>query len=326
MKAAVYDRYGPPSVVTVAEISRPDPGPSEVLIEVAASAVSTADWRFRASDFPGGLWIFGRLMAGLRKPRQSVLGRDFAGRIVAVGEEVTKYAVGQTVFGVSLKMGAHAEFLVLPENGVMLPMPEGSAPCDAAALPFGAMSALVFLRDVARVQSGARVLITGASGGVGVYAVQIARHFGAEVTAVAGPGRGPLLQDLGAAHVLDYTAGPVARKGDRFDVIFDTVGSLSFAQAKPALASNGRFVPLEFGAQDLAGAIWSWMRGGRRMLLSVAPDRQADLAVVAEMWRDGTLRPVIDDRLPLAKIATAHARVQERHKVGSMIIDMKDVG
>ncbi|QIE40502.1 NAD(P)-dependent alcohol dehydrogenase [Rhodobacteraceae bacterium SC52] len=322
MKAAVYRRYGPPNVVTVAETPRPVPGPSDVLVEVAATSVTTADWRFRASAFPGGLWIFGRLMSGLRKPRQPVLGRDFSGKIVAVGEEVTRYAVGQSVFGVSLKMGAHADFLVMPENGVMVPLPEGATPVDAAALPFGAMSALVFLRDIAQMTQGKRVLITGASGGVGVYAVQIAQSLGAEVTAVAGPGREAVLRDLGAAHVLDYTAGPVVRRGDRYDVIFDTVGSLSFAQAKPALANNGRFVPLEFGVQDLMRAIWSWIRGGKRLLLAVAPDRQADLKAVAEMWRDGVLRPVVDARLPLAQIAIAHARVQERHKVGSMVIDM----
>ncbi|PWR01557.1 NAD(P)-dependent alcohol dehydrogenase [Meridianimarinicoccus roseus] len=322
MKAALYRRYGPASVVTVGEMPTPEAGPNDVLIAVEASAVTTADWRFRASAFPGGMWLLGRLMAGLRGPRQPVLGRDFAGRIVAVGEEVTQWRVGQRVFGVSPGMGAHAEMLALPESAPMVELPDGADPAEAAALPFGAMSALSFLRDIAALQPGERVLITGASGGVGAYAVQIARHLGAEVTAAAGPGRAALLHGLGAARVADYTAGPVARRGDGYDVILDTVGSLGFAQARGALAPRGRFVPLEFSLGDVGRALAARLRGGQRMLLGIAPDRREDLIAVADLWQAGALRPVIDARMPLAQIADAHARVEGRHKTGSLVIEI----
>ena len=212
MKAAVYRRYGPAETVGLADMPTPAPGPKQVLIRVRAAGLSTADWRMRAAAYPGLLWLPGRMMTGLLRPRNPVLGVDFAGEVVAVGHAVTRFAVGQRVFGFS-GGGAHAEFLALSEDACLYPTPENLSDAEAAALPFGGLCALVFLRDVARVEPGQRVMITGGSGGVGVYAIQIAKALGAHVTASASAGNAALLRDLGADEVQDYTRCAPSRGG-----------------------------------------------------------------------------------------------------------------
>ena len=184
MKAAIYTSYGAPDTVHLAEVPTPAPGPSEVLVRVHASTVTTADWRLRASAFPGLLWLPGRFMTGLLRPRNPVLGMEVAGEILAIGADVMRFHAEQRVFGFS-GGGGHAEYVVLPEIAALIETPSQLSDAEAASLPFGAISALEFLRDIARVTPGQHVLVVGASGGVGVYAVQIAKALGAEVTAVA---------------------------------------------------------------------------------------------------------------------------------------------
>lgn len=319
MKAAVYDRYGPADVLRIEKIAKPEPKDGELLVEVHASAVTTADWRIRASAFPGYAWLPGRLMFGLFRPRNRVLGTDFAGKVAAMGPNVTGFAIGDEVFGFSGK-GGHAEFLTLAADGAIAAKPKKLDFAEAAAVPFGAMSALVFLRDFAKVQPGQKVLVNGASGGVGVFAVQLAKHFGAEVTGVCSTGNIKLVKSLGAKHVIDYTKEDFAGTGMQWDVILDTVGKTSFSQCRTALTPEGRYVPLEFGFREIVQALATSMSKGQRVLVGVSGDTKEDIEFIAGLLQAGKLKPVIDRRYPLKKIADAHRRVESRHKTGSVIV------
>ena len=293
MKAAVYERYGPPEVVEVKDIPRPDPAADEVLVKVAATTVTTADWRLRASEFPGGLWLVGRLVAGVFAPRKPVLGSEFAGTIAAVGSDVTDFDVGAPVFGFA-GAGAHAEYLTMKAKGAITQIPDGLAPAEAAALPFGALAALVFLRDIAQLKTGQSILILGASGNVGVYAVQIAKAMEAMVTAVASEANHDLLTDLGADEVIDYrTRDPFAGEA-RYDIVMDPAGFSTFKTARKVLTPNGVYVPLNFGIGDVVRAMVSRWTGGQTMRIGVNGDTREDLDRICEMVARGQLRPVVD--------------------------------
>lgn len=319
MKAAIYKHYGTADVLEIGEIGRPTIADNQVLVKVRASAVTTADWRIRASAFPAYAWLPGRLMFGLFAPKNKVLGSDFAGDVVSVGKAVTRFAPGDAVFGFA-GSGAHAEYVAIAEDGPMAPKPDTLGYDEAAAVPFGALSALVFLRDFARIKPGQKVLINGASGGVGVFAVQLARHFGAEVTGVASTANLDLVRSIGADHAIDYTAEDFASNGKTYDLIFDTVGKTTFSGVRHALTPEGIFLPIEFGLREIGQSLITSMTGGKRVKIGVSGDTRADLAVIAELLAQGTIRPVIDGRYPLARIADAHRRVETRHKTGSVVV------
>lgn len=319
MKACVYDRYGGPEVVTVGEVARPIPGPREVLVRVTAASVTTADWRFRASAFPGGFALAGRLLVGIRRPRHRVLGMDFAGEVAEVGSEVTRFRVGDRLFG-SAARGAHAEYLAVPEDGAVTLTPDRLTDEEAAAVPFGANSALAFVRDVAKVQAGQRVLVVAASGGVGVWAVQLARHLGAEVTAVARADSHELLRSLGATHTIDYTRDPYLVAGANYDLIFDTFGATTFAQALPALAPTGTYMPLTAGFREIVQSITTRFGGGPRLLFHVSANTRGGIEENAALLASGALRPVVDQVYPMEQIAEAHRKVEGRHKRGAVVV------
>lgn len=321
MKAATYHRYGSPDVLSIREVPTPAPGPDEVLISVHAASVTTADWRLRASAFPGILWLAGRLMTGLWAPRTKVLGSDIAGKVVAVGQAVTRFRPGDRVYG-AIRAGGHAEYAVVSQTAALVPVPDGLSNAGAAALPFGALTALNFLRDVARVGPGQRVLIVGASGGVGAYATQIAKVMGAHVTAVAGPGRAALLRGLGADEVLDYRQQDPADTPDPFDVVFDTVGATTWAGMRRAIRKTGLFLPLNFGGTDMLQAVWARVSGGPRLQLFVSGETAEDLTTISGMIRDGSLRPVIDSTYALTQIREAHSHVERRHRAGAVLLDV----
>ncbi len=322
MKAAIHTRYGPPSVLHIADLPTPVPGPGEVLVRVVASSVTTADWRFRASAFPPFLWLLGRSMTGFLRPRNPVLGMEFAGEVAAIGAGVTRFALGDAVFGSTLG-GSNAEFVTVPEDAAIAPLPAGTDFAGAAALPFGAISANVFLRDVAQVAPGDHVLVNGASGGVGVYAVQIAKAMGARVTAVASAGNAGLLRDLGADAVLDYRADDPLARGRHYDVIFDTVGSLGFRRARRVLGRGGRFVPLNFALREVLQALTAPLRRGPAIRLSISANTRAELDAVAALVEDGAVRPVIDRVYPLDEIVAAHRHVDARHRKGAVILSVQ---
>ncbi|SMX32292.1 NAD(P)-dependent alcohol dehydrogenase [Actibacterium lipolyticum] len=321
MKAIVYENYGPADVLAVKELSTPTPKDGEVLVQVRATSVTTADWRIRAAAFPGIFAIFGRLMFGVFKPKVKVLGRDFAGVVAAVGGGVANFAVGDQVFGVS-DMGSHAEYVVAPADGAVVTLPKDLTFEQAAALPFGALSALVFLRDFAKVTKGQKVLIIGASGGVGAYATQIARVLGAQVTGVSSAANIDLVKSLGASQAIDYATEDFTQSQQQFDVILDTVGVTNFRRSRRVLSKNGVFIPLNFGLREVFQSVWTRAFGAQKVLVGVSGDTKADLEELKQMIAQGQVAPIIDRVFPLDEVPAAHRYVEGRHRKGSVVVSV----
>lgn len=319
MRAAVHDRYGGPDVVSIRTMDPPCPGTGDLLVKVHATTVTTADWRLRAAAFPGILRLPGRLMTGVLAPRKRILGGEFAGVVAKIGGDVTGFAPGDRVFGFS-GHGAHAELVAIAAEGPVLHIPAHLDHEEAAAVPFGALTALVFLRDFAKLKAGERVLVVGGSGGVGVFAVQLAKHFGASVDAVAGASNADLVRSLGASRAFDHAAEDFAQSRETWDVILDTVGKTSFPACRNALRPGGRHVHLEFGLTEMMQALVTALGGDRKVVIGVSGDTKEDLAFIADLLARGAIRPVIDSRHPLQRIAEAHARVETRHKRGSVVV------
>ncbi len=314
MRAAVLTRDG----FQFQDLPLPVPGPGEILVRVGAAAVTTADWRMRAAAFPGFLWLPGRLMVGITGPRKKVLGHSFAGVVEAVAAGVAGPRVGERVFGVS-GHGAHAEFVAVKADGPVAAVPAGLDDAGAAALPFGALSALDFLRRFAGVQPGQAVLVVGATGGVGCYAVQIAAALGAEVTGVASAGNLDFVRELGAVEALDH-ARP-APEGPAYDVILHTVGATNFAGEAGRLREGGVYVPLNFGLREMWQALRT-RRAARRVVIGTSGDRRADLEEIAGMVAAGRLRPVVERAYPLERIVDAYRDVETRHRRGCVVVTM----
>lgn len=320
MQAATYRAYGPPEVLHIEEKDRPTPKAGEVLVRVRASSVTSGDARIRGFKDPGIFWLPMRLMLGLFAPRHPVAGMEFSGEIEALGKAVTQFRVGEPVFGMTWLYGANAEYLTIPSDALIAIRPSKLTPKEAAAVPFGALSALVFLRDLGQVKRGQKVLIYGASGSVGVFAVQIAKHFGAEVTAVCSTANVDLAKSLGADHVIDYRTQDFARQGKAYDLIFDTVGVTAFSWCRHALTPQGRHLFLSGGLTQIAQALWTSMRGGKRVVFGVPKNTKADLVVIKSLIEDGTIRPIIDRVYPLHEIVEAHRYVDTGRKRGSVVI------
>lgn len=322
MKAAYYERYGPADVVAIRSVAMPTIEDNEVLVKVMATSVTTADWRLRASAFPIYAWLPGRMMFGLMAPRKKVLGADFSGRITATGSNVTRFKAGDAVFGFSGN-GAHAEYLAVDQDGPVTAKPANLGYAEASAVPFGALSALVFLRDFARIKPGQKILINGASGGVGVYAVQLAKYFGAEVTAVCSGGNLDLVASLGADHVIDYEREDFTGNGATYDVILDTIGKVSFSRCKRSLTPNGRFVPLEFKLVEIVQSLVTSVFGGKKVVIGISGDSKEDLVFISNLLQRGEIRTVIDSHYRLEQIADAYRRVESRHKTGSVVVTVE---
>lgn len=306
MRAALTPVYGPAEVLKVADVPTPTPGDHEVLVEVHASPVTAGDHRLRSADFPSLAAVFGRLLIGLFRPKQAVQGTNFGGRVVAVGAKVTRYAVGDDVFG-SAMHGAYAEYLVVPEDGPMARKPANLGYDEAAALPYGAVTALHFLSDLAAVKPGDKVLIVGASGGVGRFAVQMAKHLGAEVTGISGASHFELVRSLGADHVLDHRTTDFTALPERYDVIFDVAGVTTFSRCKSVLTRQGRYLTLLLSAGVLAQMAITAMRRGPKAKFAIAESNRAQIERVRELAERGVLRPVLAQHFPLERIAEAHA-------------------
>ncbi|MBS1896717.1 MAG: NAD(P)-dependent alcohol dehydrogenase [Actinobacteria bacterium] len=316
MRAGVVERYGPPSVVRIETVADPVAGRGEVLVRVMASTVNSGDARIRGARFPRGFALPGRLALGLRGPRASVLGVVFAGVVEATGAGADGVAVGDRVCGMTgARMGAHAELVAVSALRIVRIADEVSFD-DAAGVLFGGTTALYFLRDRAAVRSGERVLVVGASGAVGTNAVQLAKHLGATVTAVTSAGNAELARELGADRVIDYRVDPIAALGDRgerFDVVFDTVGVLSPATGRPLLAEGGRLL---LAAATLGEIVTA--RGPVKT--GTAPQRTEDFTTLLELVGSGALRVVRDGALALDRLAEAHARVDAGRKVGNLVL------
>ena len=324
MKTIVYDRFGSPDVLHFRESEMPEPKENEILIRVRATAVSATDSAFRS-----GHPFIARLAAGASKPRLQVLGDGFAGDVVLVGREVSRFKIGDRVFGAAgPSLGAHAEYIVLAENAAVATIPDGIAAEVAAGLADGGLTAMPFIRDKVRVRPGHKVLVNGAAGAIGSIAVQLAKHYGAHVTGVASGRNLELLRSLGADEVIDYRREDFTLRRDAYDVIFDAVGKNSFADAKPALKDGGVFLTTVPSAGVLLRTNLPGLFGNKRAIFAATGlrkpgDKAKDLAELASLAASGALRVVIDRVYPFDEFAAAHARVDTGHKVGAVVLAVR---
>jgi NADPH:quinone reductase-like Zn-dependent oxidoreductase len=322
MKAAVYHRYGAPDVLHLEDVPAPTPKADEVLIEIHATTVTAGDWRARSLELPAGFGWLGRLVFGISKPRQPVLGTELAGRVVAIGERVTDFAVGDRVFAFpGAKMGCHAEYRCISQAGPIARIPDALTYEQATALSFGGTTALEFLRK-AKLQPGERVLVVGASGGVGTAALQLAKHFGAEVTGVCSTANLELVRSLGADHVIDYTKEDFTKSGQTYDVIVDTAGTAPFSRSKHALRDGGRLLRVLGGLGDLFLALWVSLTSRKKLIAGPTSGTAEDLRLLARLAEAGEVRPVIDRRYPFAQIVEAHRYVDTGRKRGSVVMTL----
>ncbi|WP_309707915.1 NAD(P)-dependent alcohol dehydrogenase [Pseudolysinimonas sp.] len=316
MRAVVVERYGPPEVARVREVPTPTPRAGEVLVRVMAAPVASGDARLRSGRFPKGFALPARLAIGIRGPRNSILGTAFSGEVVALGEGVRGFAVGDRVSGMTgMRMGAHAEFVVATP-AKLVATPASVTHDAAAAVLFGGATALDYLRDKARLTAGSTVLVNGASGAVGTSAVQLARHFGAEVTGMTSAANADLVRRLGAGRVIDYretSPDELRASGERFDVVFDTVGNVSPASGRPLLTDGGVLLLAVAGLGDTLAA-----RGPVKA--GPASESHEIIESVLALTADGVLDPLIESSHPLDQIADAYRRVDSGRKVGNIIV------
>jgi NADPH:quinone reductase-like Zn-dependent oxidoreductase len=323
MKAVVFDRYGPPEVMRIVDQPRPVPSDDEVLIRIHASVATPPDCAFRSAD----PFII-RLMFGLFRPRNNRLGTVVAGVVETVGKNVTRFSPGQRIYGASDdKMGAYAQYIALPETGMLGSIPDGVSFGEAAGLCEGFLTAVPFLRDEAGLQPGQSILINGASGNIGSTAVQLAKDMGAEVTGVASARNRDLVLSLGADRFIDYNEDDFTTHEGRYDVIFDAVGKSGFSRSKPALKAKGVYMTTVPSFSIIIPTLRAKKAKGKRGLLATTGLRKPeaklrDLHLLSQMIAEGKLRCVIDRTYPLEKISEAHAYVETGRKRGSVVIEM----
>jgi NADPH:quinone reductase-like Zn-dependent oxidoreductase len=328
MKAVVYTEYGPPEVLQLTQVEKPIPKENEILIKVHATSICYGDLvvrKFgkispREFHMPLPFWLLGRTSLGFNKPRRRILGHEFAGEIEAVGKAVHLFSPGDQVFGhLGQRMGADAEYVCMPEEGMVVRKPTNMTYEEAAVLPYGAFTALNLLRNV-EIQPGQKILINGASGGIGSAAVQLAKHYGAEVTGVCGTPRLDFVRALGADKVIDYTAEDFTQNGETYDIIIDVLGKSSFSRCKNSLTDNGRYLLVSFKSRDLLDMLWTSIAGSKRVICALAPEKPEDLAQIKELIEAGVIKAVIDRRFPLEQVAEAHRYVEDGHKKGHIAI------
>jgi NADPH:quinone reductase-like Zn-dependent oxidoreductase len=325
MKAMVYTQYGSPDVLRLRDVEKPTPKDNEVLIKIVATTVTAGDWRARSLKVPSPLfWLPARIIFGFRKPKKTILGTELAGKIEVVGKDVKRFSEGNEVFvSTGAGFGAYAEYICLPEDGVLAIKPVNMTFEEAAAVPFGALTALYYLRDLGNIQSGQKVLIYGASGGIGTFAVQIAKSFGAEVSGVCSTTNLEMVKSLGAEKVFDYTKEDITKSGQTYDIIFDTVGKTSYSQCKSSLKQRGIFLAAVMRLPEILQILWTSMIGSKKVRGGVTNERNEDLIFLKELIEAGKMRSVIDRRYPLEQIAEAHRYVEKGHKKGNVVITLE---
>ena len=318
MKVADYIEYGSPEVLRISEIKKPVPKDNELLIKIFATTVSSGDARLRRAD-P----FLVRLFNGLTRPKKmTVLGNELAGRVEAVGKEVTQFKEMDYIFGQAANLGAHAEYICLTEDEVA-EKPANLNFEEAAAIPFGGNTALHFLKK-GEIQPGQKVLIYGASGSVGTAAVQLAKYFGAEVTGVCSTANIELVELLGADTVIDYTSEDFTKQGQKYDIIFDTVGKSPFAASVRSLKDSGRYVrAVHTSPAAIAKGIWTSVITNKKVIAGVAEERKENLEFLKERAEAGEFKPVIDRRYSLDQIVEAHRYVDSGHKKGNVVVTIE---
>jgi len=328
MKAIIFKEYGSPDVLHLAEMPKPAPNENEILVRVRATPVNYGDLtarNFANAEFnmPAFLYLPARLSFGWNKPKNNILGSELAGKVVAVGDQVTKFKPGDEVFAyVGMNMGANAEYICICENGLVALKPANLSFDEAATLPYGAIMAAGLLKK-ANLQPGKKILINGASGGIGALAVQLARHFGAEVTGVCSTPRLDYVRSLGADQVIDYTRQDFTQNGETYDVIFDILGRSSFAHCKNSLKPDGIYLLASFKGRALLDMVWTTITGSqKKVVCAMTSEDVASLMLIKELAEAGKVKALIDQRFPLEQTAEAHRYVESGRKQGNVVISV----
>ena len=327
MKAIVYTKYGPPDGLQLKEVEKPTPKDKEILIRVFATPVNYGDITardFGHSEFnmPMPLWLFARVAFGLRRPKKPILGSELAGRIAAIGKDVQKFREGDQVFAYrGMKMGANAEYVCMPEDGLVGIKPANMTYEEASCVPYGGIMALSLLRKV-DIKSGQKVLINGASGGIGSLAVQLAKYYGVEVTGVCGTPRLEYVRSLGADKAIDYTKEDFTKNGETYDLIFDILGRSSFSCCKGSLTHNGRYLLASFKMRPLFQMLWTSIIGSKKVICALASEKPEDLIFLRELVEAGKIKTIIDRCYPLEQTAEAHRYVETGLKKGHVVITL----
>ncbi len=331
MRASVLTEFGPPDVLRLREVAKPVPKDRDVLIRVHAASVGFGDTLVR--DFsavspekfhmPWLFWFLGRLTFGFKKPRVNILGSEFAGRVEAVGKRVTRFKAGDPVFGYrGPRMGGYAEYLCMPENGVLAAKPANMTYEQAAASPYGAIVALGLLRRL-RLSSGQDILVVGASGGIGPAVVRLAKfHYGARVTGVCGTARQEYVKALGADEVIDYTKDEYLDRPETYDVIIDVLGKSPYSRCRRILRPRGRLVFVSFKMKQILQMLRTSVLGGKRVICALIAERQEDLVSARELMEAGKIRTIVDRAFPLEQAADAHRYAESGAKKGYVVISL----
>jgi len=325
MKAIVYEKYGSPDVLKLVEVQKPVPDAHEVLVKIHATTVTATECTFRK-----GKPYFSRLFTGLTKPKITTLGEELSGEIEAIGKDVKKFKKGDEIFGTAgPEFGANAEYICISEDGVLTIKPSNMTYEESASAVDGFLTALPFLRDKGNIQNGQKVLIYGASGSVGSAAVQIAKYFGAEVTGVCSTGNLDMVKSIGADNVIDYTKEDFNKTDKTYDIIFDTVGKITFSNCKSSLKPEGIFLQAGIGLGIMPYVLLTSLFGRKKAKIAAtglrpSKERTKDLTLLKKLMEEGKIIPVIDKRYPLEKIAEAHQYVDKGHKKGNVVITLKD--
>lgn len=332
MKAIICTKFGPPEVLELREVEKPGPRANELLVKIHAASINFGDTLVRnfreispgKFHMPFLFWLIGKIYFGFRKPRIEILGSEFSGEIESVGNDVKLFRKGDQVFGYSgPRMGAYAEYICMPENGVVALKPAGMTYEEAAAVPYGGIMAWNLLRSI-DLRPGQKVLINGASGGIGPALVQLAKsHFGAIVSGVCGTARIEYVAALGAEKVIDYTKEDFADRGERYDCIFDILGKSSFARCKVALRPDGRLFYISFKMKQVFQMLWTSLTGGKKAVCVVMNEKAEDLDNVRKLIEAGKLKAMIDKCYPLEQAAEAHRYAEEGRKNGNVVLFIK---
>ncbi len=318
MKAIIWTNYGTPDVLQLQEIQKPTPKDNEILIKIHATSVSSGDCRLRKPD-PTAVKLF----FGLTKPRIKILGAALAGEVEEIGKNVKLFKKGDLVFGsAGMGMGTYAEYKCLPENAVLTIKPNTMTFEEAAAIPFAGLTAIDFIKKV-KIQPGQKVLIYGASSAVGTYTVQLAKYFGAEVTAVCSTANLELVKSIGADTVIDYTKEDFTKNGETYDMIFEIVNKLPLSSYKNSVKENGSLILVAALLSEMLSGLWLSLTSKKKVFTGMISETTENLNFLKELFEKGKLKPVVDKRYPLEQMAEAHRYVEQGHKKGNVVIVVK---
>lgn len=328
MRAIAYSQYGPPEVLSIKEVDKPVPKQNEILVKVHAASVNYGDITARnfanipAKKFnmPIFLWFPAKMIFGISKPKKQILGSEFAGEVEAVGKDVKKFIPGDQVFGyLGQSMGTNAEYFCMPEKKNVEIKPKNMSYEKAAVISYGSLMALNLLKKV-NIQPGQKVLINGASGSIGSAAVQLAKHFGAEVTGVCGTPRLEFVKSLGADKVIDYTKEDFTKSNEKYDLIFDILGKSAFENCKDALKPNGKYLLASFKTKQLLQMFSTKISGNKKVICGLAVEKPEDLGFIKKLAEEGKIKAIIDKRFSMEEAAEAHKYFESGKKRGNVVI------